>query len=774
MSFFPDNVWVELYTNVAGLDTWTNIGGDIVSPIKCNLGFSDGGTLNRLAPGSDMRFDLFNPTGTYDPSASFYKGQKIRLRVKYGSLVKTKFFGYIDHIGLDVGTWGTRQAHVVAIDWLALAAKTPVRALAGLTNTTIDIAIAALLTQMQIQPEALDLEAGNITLPSMFDQVTVNSTVYSELQNLVMGEWGYIYMRDGGQTLKCESSLSRTGDGSDYKTTSYYLPDGVGVDFLLQDNTNFLLQDNTNFLLEGEPTAGSFTSNLGEEYTNIIINHGDQLVNRISASAVPVVIGGSTVIIYPFSIATGSKAFLVPTNTELTPYIFQGQYKDPTAGGTQISGSSVVTPVVVTDWTFDSKADGTGTDLSANITITFKVGQSGFKASIVNSGAAGYFTKFNVRGIPIYRYSPVETITEDQRSIWNYGNYSLQFTRQYGQSFDDIRPYVFRLIMRDRKPRTIFSNPKFNGFDEQSHLAGFLALDIGDQIRLASTKPASDALYYIQGVKFTIQPGSEQITFDYVTTETLAASIAGVTESAVVFSFSGEDRVDFRALSIISNFSQRTISFRVKNNDPADTAARVIWAYGRADGTRVFMTPTAIHGKLNILFRREGVVTGVDFGSWETGYVVDHSVWTNVLITFDQTSAANDPVIYINGASSAVSETHAPALPYADESLLNFIVGRLDANYPSSSNSADAQIENLAIYNRILTSTEITAIHNGGTRLPFASYPQVGLKFFFGGVDTETYAVKLNAALGTLDTVYDLVNGFTGQPINSPTLRAVG
>jgi hypothetical protein len=768
-SFAPD-VWVEILTTVDGLPVWTNIGGDIVSPIKCNLGFSDGDVLSRLAPGSDMRFDLFNPTGTYDPSSTFYKAQKIRLRVQYGSLVKTKFFGYIDHIGLDVGTWGARQVHVVAIDWLALAAKTPVRALAGMTNTRIDLAVASLLAQMQVQPEALDFEIGDITLPSVFDQVTPNSTVYSELQNLVMGEWGYIYMRDGGQTLKIENSLSRTGDGADYKTTGYYLPDGVAEDFLLEDGSNFLLEDGTNFLLEGEPTAGSFTSDLDEEYTDVAINHGDALTNKISASAVPVVIGGSTLVLYPFDIATGSKAFLVPTNTALNPFIFQGQYKDPTAGGAQISGSSVVTPVLTTDWKFNSLPTGLGTDLSGNITITFTAGQSGFKAVIVNSGAAGYFTKFNVRGIPVYRYAPVETTYLDQRSIWDYGDYSLQFTRQYGQSSDDIRPFMFRLLMRDRKPRTIVSNPKFNAFDEINHLAGFLALDIGDQIRLASTKPASDALYYIQGCKFTIQPGSEAITFDYVTTETLAASIAGVTESAVEFSLvgftpAGGERINFRALSVISNLSQRTISFRIKNNDPADTSARWLFGYGANGG--VYKEATAAHGNARILFTRGGATAG----TWRTGYVVGFGAWVNVLITFDQTLVTNDPIIYIAGASSAITEVSTPVLPYTDEALLDFAVGSLAAD---GYNSADGLLQNLAIYNRIVSSTEIATIQNGGVRLPFASYPQNGLKFFFAGVDNETYAAKLDDALGTLDTVYDLVNGFTGQPINSPILRAVG
>jgi len=534
MTAIPDNVWVEVYTDVEGVPTWTNIGGDIVSPITVNDGFSDGDVLSRLAPGADMRFDLENINSTYDPSTSFYKGQKIRLRIKYGSLVKVKFFGYIDHIGLDPGTWGTRQAHVVCINWLALAAKTPIRALPGITNATIDTAITALLTQMQIQPEALDIEEGTIIMPTVFDQVDKAATVYSELQNLALGEWAYIYMRDGGMTLKVENALSRTGDGSDYKTITWYNPDGGDDgDLLLEDGTSLLLEDGTSLLLEGEPTSDSFDSNFGQTYTSLAINHGDNLVNRISATVTPTIVGGSTVVLYPFSIASGSKALLVPPNTASTPYLIQGQYKDPTAGGAQISGSSVITPVVTTDWTFNSAADGTGTDLSANLAISFTAGQSGFKASLVNSGAAGYITKFNVRGTAVYRYNPIETIYQDQRSIWDYGDYSLEFTRQYGADNSDVSPFMFRLLMRDRKPRTIFGNPKFKAYDTADHLAGFLGLDIGDQIRLTSTKPAMDNLYYIQGVKFTIIPGSEEITFDYVTTETLAGDPIGTTQIAI-------------------------------------------------------------------------------------------------------------------------------------------------------------------------------------------------------------------------------------------------
>ena len=235
-------------------------------------------------------------------------------------------------------------------------------------------------------------------------------------------------------------------------------------------------------------------------------------------------------------------------------------------------------------------------------------------------------------------------------------------------------------------------------------MAGFLALDIGDQIRLASTKPASDALYYIQGCKFTIMPGSEAITFDYVTTETLAASIVGVTESAVEFGFTDNSRIDFRALPTISNFSQRTIAFRIKNNDPQSTTALNIFNHGLS-GTRILMQPTAIHGNLKILFQRVGATVG----AWETGYVVGFGSWVNVLITFDQTLVTNDPIIYIAGASSAISETSTPVLPYADESLQSVLVGST-ADFNSS---VDGIIENIAIYNRILTSTEITAIHNG-------------------------------------------------------------
>ena len=762
MPYLPDNVWVEVYTLVAGLPTWTNIGGDIVSTITVNTGFSDGDQLSRLASGGDMRFDLDNTNSAYNPSSTFYKGQKIRLRVKYGSLVKTKFFGYIDHIGLDVGTISAQQAHVVCVDWLALAAITPIRALPTLTNTTIDAAVRVLLTQMQTQPEALDIESGNIILPTVFDQVTVNSTIYSELQNLVMGEWGYIYMRDGGSTLKVENSYSRIGDGSDYKTTTYYHSDGVATDLLLEDGTTFLLEDSTTLQLEGEPTTGTFDSNLGSTYTNIDINHGDNLVNQISETDVPVIIGGSTVTLYPFDIASGSKAILIPTNSASAPYVLQGQYKDPTAGGAQISGTSVITPVVVTDWKFNSAADGTGTDLSGNITFTFTAGASGFKALIVNTGAAGYLTKWNVRGTAIYRYNPVETTYIDQRSIWDYGNYSLQFTRQYGQNPDSIRPFMFRLLMRDRKPRTIYSNPKFNAYDTDKHMGGFMALDIGDQIRLTSSKPVSDALYYIQGVRFTVQPGGEAISFDYVTTETLAGAIPSVTEAAVEQTLKTQG-VNFGYLPSMLNHTQRTITARVYLHPTS--ANNQIFTIGQ----KAFFY---IDNISRLFFQK--IYSGTS-GLWTpTTGTISSDVWVNLAISYDQSLVSNVPIIYINGSAVAVTTSSPPSGTPDDEAGGLVTIGSGNDIVAVGAGGFSGKFENIAEYNRILTAAEITTIHNGGTRLAFASYPQTGLKFFFGGMDNDTYSAKLNAALGSLDTVYDLVNGFTGQPINSPILRAVG
>jgi hypothetical protein len=774
MSYFPENVWVELLTIVDGLPTWTNIGGSIVSSIRYTKGFSDGNPLSRLAPGGDMRFDLNNSSGAWDPSATFYKGQKIRLRVKYGSLVKTKWFGYIDLITLDVGTWGPQLAHVTAIDWLGLAAKTPVRAIPGLANTTIDIAVATLLTQMQIRPEATDFEIGNVVLPYVFDQITPNSTIYSELQNLVMGEWGYIYLRDGGETLKIENSLSRTGDGSDYKTTSYYNPDGVAENFLLEDGTNFLLEDGTNFLLEGEPTSGSFNSDFDETYQDdpngITIRHGDNLTNKIMASAIPTIVGGSTLTLYPFDIANGAKAFLVPTNNAQNPYILQGQYKDPTAGGSQISGANIVVdpithaPIVSTDWRFNSKADGSGSDLSANITITFTAGASGFKAVIVNTGAPGYFTRFNVRGVPVYRHNPVETVIQDQRSIWDYGDYTLQFTRQYGATSDDIQPYIFRVLMRDRKPRTIAGNPKFQAFDTLDHLSGYLILDIGDQIRLASTKPATDALYYIQGERATIQPGSEQITMDYVTAETLAGAIAGVEEIAIEGTTTGQ-LVNFGYIPSISNHVQKSLVARIYiETTPANSFRVFINLTNSTAGWFLQFTSTRqleyIHG------------FSVGTGTWrQTTPTITEDNWFDIAITHDASSPSNNAILYINGSVVSTTFTGSPSGATGDEAGALAQIGGAST---SSLTTFLGKLENIGLYNRILTPAEITAIHNGGTRLPFASYPVTGLKFFFGGMDDEEYAAKLDTALGSLDTIYELVNGFTGQPIGSPTLRAVG
>ena len=760
---FPEKVVIEIYTSLV----WLDISADVVGDIVVNTGFQTTDYLTRLAPGGDMRIDLRNETGKYDTDATLYKGQKIRVRVKYGSLFKTKFFGYVDRYTMDIGTWGARQVHVSALDWIGLAAKSPIRALPGMTNTTIDLAVAQLLTNMPVQPEATDFEVGNAIIPSCFDEVDTTSTVFSELNNLVMAEWGYIYLRDGGQTLKVENNYSHLGSDDDYKTTNYYLNDGAASDFLLEDGTNFLLEDGTNFELEGEPTSETFTPDMGATFIDIGMSYGGNLINEISSRSTPLVFGSSLIIIYPFDIASGSQALSIPTNTSSNPYILQGQYKDTTTQNRgQISAYNVVTPVLTTDWKFNSKADGTGTDLSANLTMAFVAGQSGFKAVLINSGALGYLTKFNVRGYAIYRYADVENVFSDTQSQYDYGKYSLQVIRKYGGA-DDVTSFLWKIVRYNRLPHKSVGPAKFLANNDLLQMAAFLCLDIGDRFKVSIDKPASGGKYYIQGIKFTIHQGNT-IDYNYIMGETILATGLGVTESAFDFNPNTlRGALTFPASSYLSNFVRRTICARINlygvPTAPNTRAMIISW-----NGIVAEFSAYGFSGATHLSYVHK---TSSEDGSWSCAGV-STGQWVDVVVSYDGSNYGNDPKFYIDGALVTTNVGNRPNAAFLDESTGPIILGDMGDFYAYQ--YLNGKMCNFALYNRILSDAEVSTIHNGGTRLPFDSFPQNGLKFFVGAMDDAVYTTRLNLPLQTNNSIYDLVGGFVLTPTGNVNLIAPG
>lgn len=104
----------------------------------------------------------------------------------------------------------------------------------------------------------------------------------------------------------------------------------------------------------------------------------------------------------------------------------------------------------------------------------------------------------------------------------------------------------------------------------------------------------------------------------------------------------------------------------------------------------------------------------VSDGAWSISKPAT-GAWIHNVVTYDGSSTANDPIIYNNGVSQSITERSSPSGSLVNTST-NFYIGS-EAN---TGQYWDGRIAEFAIWNRILSQDEVTALAKGASPLLFA------------------------------------------------------
>lgn len=116
------------------------------------------------------------------------------------------------------------------------------------------------------------------------------------------------------------------------------------------------------------------------------------------------------------------------------------QFEDPI--------TSVTTPVASTDYIANSLADGTGTNLTSNISLTVTAFAKDAKIDIENTGGTTAFVTFlKLRGTPATITSPIQEIYEDDDSISKYDRHELVIENDFINS-ESFAYYMARALVR--------------------------------------------------------------------------------------------------------------------------------------------------------------------------------------------------------------------------------------------------------------------------------------------------------------------------------------
>lgn len=100
------------------------------------------------------------------------------------------------------------------------------------------------------------------------------------------------------------------------------------------------------------------------------------------------------------------QALTIPASSSIGFWL---AYQDPREASADLPVASFTTPVASTDYFAAANSDGTGTDYTANLSLSFTGFAASAVCSIYNGGPEVWLTRFQVRGYPAVRLPPFGT-----------------------------------------------------------------------------------------------------------------------------------------------------------------------------------------------------------------------------------------------------------------------------------------------------------------------------------------------------------------------------
>ena len=446
--------------------TWTDVTDDTkgVSPLVLERGIRDDKPSSRVASTGTLTFAMNNlgsnsggVTGYYSPGhascrAGFGKGAPVRVQRDGATL----FFGRVRTISPTPGKTGGNLTMVLATDYMdvaAVALMENVEILEGKRGDEVFVNVVGLIPQA---PNGVITFAGSETYTLALDNTRDEAlSALAEFHRLAMSELGYIYVLRGGK-LVYESRGTRV---SNEPTATVTLAD----------------------TMHGLDVAEVSSSSLNR--VQITVHPRD-----IDAAATTVLFE----LVNPLQIGAGeAKPLMGPYRTSASPGIT-----------TRVGGLEMVTPVATTDYTMNTLSDGTGTNLTASLTVVANYGANGVRLVLTNNAAeTAYITKLQCRGKGVYDFRTVVVRSQNDAAIAADGVNALNIDMVYqedpniGQAMADSLLAGYGDLSGTRVRQVSFLP------DAAGVPAGLYTKDISDRIAVTETVTGATGEYYINGVK---------------------------------------------------------------------------------------------------------------------------------------------------------------------------------------------------------------------------------------------------------------------------------
>lgn len=758
MYAYPQSVKTEFYN---GTD-WVDISSYLVSDIRGNSGFTTSLPDDRVSQLGLLEFTLNNADGLFTPYGGsfpaltgFNRGAKVKVTVTYDKRSRVFWIGRIDTIKSDSGTWGDRRVDVLCSDWNEIVSNYPMKGTQIELDKRIDESVTSILNRLPIQPEAVNSDVGDEVFPAVFSNVKDKTRALDELNKLALSELGYIYLLADG-TLRVENSSARSGTRELDKVPVISSNSGR---LLLNGTDKLLVDDNSNLILDEYEDAGLKVEDLE-------INLKNDIINSVFSRAYPTKTDTDLVVVFslgsPITVGTGATV------------TFTTRYTNPN-GGNSINATNLQAPVATTDYLFNSLEDGTGTDLTANLSVTAVYWGDVVDYTLRNTGTTpGYVTKLQARGYGIYYDNPIDSIYQDADSANAFGDYVIDINQKYKSNFFSGYAYGKSIVELYKNPKSRIKSVKFNANVDERQMMTSLYLDIGKLIQVYDNVSQMNKWYYIYSRKFSISTGGV-INIYYGLIEAPSLNSGGLKPVGIEFAGDGShDAIDFGFLpNIYSNTTPETLTMSAWvyiDSFPSDPkSALIMGATTDNGGIRMFL-PFSATRRVRVYHNIFNTAPGFWANSSTT---ITTGQWYHFAFTMDISSTSNDPIIYVDGVNEGATELFTPAGSKFSKDGTPIVLGSMKTSTLDYDWTLDGKIFDARIYHRILSSDEIADIYNGGVKDMLA-----------GPKDMVFQAVTINSDLGdstSLDGMeipegnnyFENILRYVGKPNGNPIIREI-
>jgi hypothetical protein len=736
--------YTERYINSA----WSDISAYVVGDIEYEYLIPSNEENEKLASVGKMRLVMNNEDDLFSTNSNFHRGTPIRVRTVYDDVSKLRFLGTILTINPDTEETGDQYSRVTVVDWMNFAVDHPMIVPQIQTDMTVDDAVAYLLSQMDKQPESVVYHEGRETFEFVFDTIKKETKAYSELNKLSMSEFAPIYLR-AGNVLVVESADTRNGTRELTQVPVNYSNSGR----LLKEDGGFLLKEDGGKILLDQLFTPNFVSGT-HTFTNIEVPE-DVMLNRVQVRAYPARYDENNVLLYQLDVG----ALNIWTFGRVT---IKGNWANPD-GGEPINAltSSFVPMITGTNYVAFSDM---GEDISQNLIITERYGSEGFEHTIFNNGINGFITKFSIFGKGIYPYNPVETVANITGSIGNYGISQLTIDQKYQDGLVAGQFIMDSILDRDKEPRKDVKSITFEASSDNELMQTSQVLDTGDLVWVKNVKPAVDTYCYIQGRKTVITPAG-WVTEKFYLKE-MDSLRNGLTPIALRFSGlnPSKNAVSFGAYPKHGSGGPHTWSMWFYMRDGASTAplmSKTNVNISSNNSNDIF----TLSSTKQILVRRafsNGGSTNAGVWASATGTLNGlQNDWHHVAMVYDDSSASNDPLLYLDGVSLPLIEADTPEGVAVDYDNADLVLGNLNVVGAQFLYNFNGYQKDVRIYERFLEPSEVLLLatnENGWQLVPD------GLVFQAPAVRTEDYGNLTGTALYPQNKVLDNIFGIVGTP----------